>query len=100
MLDIVYRPKVLEQIDAISNYTIAEWGHTQAKHYVANLRRQIQFAAEFPGIGSEVIGLPVQYRKVRSGTHRIIYRFDDSQLLVVAIIHEREDMPEDFDDVR
>jgi toxin ParE1/3/4 len=97
MLDVVFRPKVLAQIDEISDLTIAEWGEPQAKAYVAEIRRQIERAAEFPGIGSSAYGLPADYRKVRAGSHRIIYRTTPTALIVIRIIHEREDVPDDLD---
>jgi plasmid stabilization system protein ParE len=70
----------------------------QAKAYVEGIRRQISQAAEFPGIGSSVHGLPADYRKIRAGSHRIIYRHTDTELIVVRIIHERQDVPSDIDD--
>lgn len=82
----------------ISQYTKAEWGEAQAKRYLADLRRQIEFAAEFPGIGSEAMGLPKEYRKARSGSHRAIYRCSETELVVVRIVHEREDVPDDWGD--
>lgn len=97
MLDVVFRPKVPAQIDQISDQTIAEWEEPQAKAYVAEIRRQIERAAEFPGIGSSAYGLPVHYRKVRAGSHRIIYRSTPTALIVVRIILEREDVPDDLD---
>lgn len=97
MLEIVFRPAVLAQIEEISDLTIAEWGERQAKAYVEGLRQQIIQAAEFPGIGSPVHGLPADYRKVRAGSHRIIYRQTDTKLIVVRIIHERQDVPDDLE---
>lgn len=97
MLDVVFRPRVLAQIDEISDLTIAEWGETKAKAYVAEIRRQIERAAEFPGIGSSAYGLPTDYRKVRAGSHRIVYRSTKTQLIVIRIIHEREDVPDDLE---
>lgn len=97
MLKIVYRPRAIAQIDAIADRTIAEWGESQASKYVADIRRQIEFAAEFPGIGSEALGLPSEYRKTRSGSHRVIYRFNENELIVIQIIHEREDVPDVLD---
>ena len=75
-----------------------EWGQAQANRYIEDLRRQIVFAAEFPCIGSEVYGLPAQYRKVRSGTHRAIYRCTETQLIVVRVIHASEDVSEEIED--
>ncbi|VVT13991.1 type II toxin-antitoxin system RelE/ParE family toxin [Erythrobacter sp. EC-HK427] len=97
MLEIVYTPHVHTKLEEIADYTIAEWGQTQAKKYLADIRSQIEFAAEFPGIGSAVYGLSPEYRKLKSGSHRIIYRTNDSQLIVVRIVHERDDVPDDLD---
>lgn len=99
MLDVIFRPRAEEELGQIAEYTKSEWGEAQAKRYVADLRRQIEFVAEFPGAGSPAIGLPPQYRKIRSGSHRAIYRCTNFQLIVVRIIHEREDVPDEIEDV-
>lgn len=52
--------------------------------------------AETPGIGSAVFGLPADYRKVPSGSHRVIFRCTETQLIVVRIIHAREDVGDDW----
>jgi plasmid stabilization system protein ParE len=44
------------------------------------------------------MGLPAEYRKVRSGAHRAIYRCTATELVVVRIVHEREDVPDDVGD--
>ncbi len=67
-----------------------------AKKYIEDIRRQIQFAADHPGVGSKVLGLPAEYRKLISGSHRVIYRYTNVELIVVRIIHEREDVPDDI----
>lgn len=92
MLEVVLRPQVEIELLEISRYTKAQWGEAQAKRYLEDLRRQIDFAAEFPGIGSQTVGLPNEYRKIRSGAHRAIYRCTETELIVVRIIHEREDI--------
>ena len=98
MREIVFRPRAQEDILNIARYTRTEWGEPQAKRYIEDLRRQIAFAGEFPGIGSDAFGLPVQYRKVRSGVHRAIYRCSDTQLVVVRILHSSEDVPDEIED--
>jgi len=98
MLKIVFRPCAESDLLAITRYTKAEYGNAQAKRYIEDLRSQITFAAEFPGIGSEARGLPSTYRKVRSGSHRAIYRCTEHELIIVRIVHEREDMPDEIED--
>ena len=97
MLEVVYRPLVFNELEAIADYTIGEWGQTQAKKYLDDIRSQIEFAAEFSGIGSAVYGLSPEYRKLKSGSHRIIYRTTDKQLIVGRIAHERDDVPDDLE---
>lgn len=98
MREVIWRPRAEADLDAITDYTIAEWGATQAKRYVLDIRRQIDFAVDAPGIGSEAFGLPAEYRKLRAGHHRVLYRYTDSEFIVVRIIHEREDVPEEIED--
>ena len=98
MLEVIYRPKAEDDLTNIANYTSAEWGEQQAKNYVVEIRHKIMFAAEFPGIGASSAGLPTDYRKTPAGSHRIIFRTNERQLIVIRIIHEREDVPDDRDE--
>ncbi len=98
MLEIVLRPRAEADILTIAQYTIAEHGEAPAKRYIEDLRRQIEFASRFPGVGSEAFGLPPEYRKVRSGSHRAIYRCTETELVVVRVIHDREDVPDEIED--
>jgi toxin ParE1/3/4 len=98
MLEVVLRPRAAADFFQIAQYTRAEWGEAQAKRYLEDLRRQIDFAAEFPGIGSPAVGLPPQYRKIRSGAHRAIYRCTETELIVLRVVHEREDVPDENED--
>ncbi len=98
MLEVILRPAAEADLLAITHYTKAEWGEAQAKRYVEDLRRQITFAAEFPGAGSDAVGLPREYRKVRSGMHRVIYRCTDTELIVVRVLHASQDVPDDVED--
>ncbi|WP_293697864.1 MULTISPECIES: type II toxin-antitoxin system RelE/ParE family toxin [unclassified Sphingopyxis] len=98
MLEVVLRPRAKADLLNVADYTKTEHGEKQAKQYVEDIRRQIDSAARFPGIGSNVFGLPDAYRKMRSGSHRIIYRYNETELLVVRILHEREDVPDEIED--
>lgn len=99
MLEIVFRPRAEADIDEIVAYAKTEYGERQAKRYVEEIQRQVAFAAEFPGTGSEAVGLPAEYRKVRSGLHRLIYRHTEHELIVVRIIHASQDVPDDIEDL-
>lgn len=98
MLEVVFKPRAEADLSAIAQYTKTEWGEQQAKHYLSDIRRQISFAAEIPGLGSEGFGLPPGYRKLRVGSHRVIYRCTADQLVVVRVLHVREDVPDDWEE--
>ena len=98
MREIVFRPRAEIELTNIAVYTKSAHGERQAKRYIEDLERQIAFTAEFPGIGSEAMGLPAAYRKVVSGLHRVIYRHTKRELIVVRILHASQDVPDDIED--
>lgn len=99
MLELVIRPRAERDLDAIADYSEAAHGQVVAKRYLQRLARELDFAREFPGAGSRATGLPDGYRKLRCGMHRIIYRYSDSELIVVRVLHQREDVPDEWDDL-
>ncbi len=98
MLEIVFRPQAEADLNSIADYTIAAWGEAQAKRYILDIRHQIETISQFLGMGSEAFGLSADYRKVRSGHHRVIYRYTETELIIVRILHEREDVPDEIED--
>jgi toxin ParE1/3/4 len=98
MLEIVFRPKAEAELEAIADYTKAAWGDAQAKRYLLDIRRKIDSTLDYPAMGSAVFGLPAAYRKIHVGHHRIIYRYTDTEFIIVRIVHEREDVAEEIED--
>jgi len=98
MREVVLRPRAKADLLNVADYTKVEHGEKQAKQYIEDIRQQIESAARFPGIGSDAFGLPQAYRKIRSGSHRIIYRYNETEFIVVRILHQREDVPEEIED--
>lgn len=97
MIRLVLRSAARRDLVEIWLYTADQWGAAQAENYTAAMGREIRNALAFPRIGSQVEGLPNDYRELTSGKHRIIYRYSDTELVVVRIIHERQDVPEDLE---
>ncbi|MBL0924978.1 MAG: type II toxin-antitoxin system RelE/ParE family toxin [Sphingomonadaceae bacterium] len=98
MLEIVFRPKAEADLEAIADYTKAAWGDAQAKRYLLDIRNKIAATIHYPGMGSRVFGLPSVYRKIPCGHHRAIYRFTDTEFIVVRIVHERDDVLDEIED--
>jgi toxin ParE1/3/4 len=95
---LVVRPAARREITDIWHYTADRWGVEQADAYVRQIETAIARAQELTNIGSSVYGLPSAYRKMKSGSHRVIYRCADDTLFVVRILHEREDVPDEIED--
>lgn len=98
MNKLIIRPAARREITDIWLYTANRWGVAQADAYVRQIETVIARAQELPDIGSAVYGLPSAYRKMKSGSHRIVYRCIDNTLIVVRILHEREDVPDEIED--
>jgi toxin ParE1/3/4 len=82
----------------IWRYTADRWGAEQADAYIGQIRTAIARALSHPQTGGPVAGLPAVYRKLRSGSHRIIYRLAGGDLIVVRVLHERQDVPDEIED--
>lgn len=98
MRKVIYRPRAAADLSTIADYTKTEHGEVQAKRYLAEIRKQIGLVAELPAIGTAVHGLPTGYRKIGSGLHRIVYRHTNNELIVIRILHAKQDMPDEIAD--
>ena len=96
MIHLVLRPRARRDLANIWLYTADRWGTDHADAYVASINAEMQRILAFPRSGSRVVGLPDDYRKIRSGSHRAIYRWTDAELIVVRVVHAREDVAEDW----
>ena len=97
-LKLVVSPAARRKMAEIWRYTADRWGIGQADAYLGQIYSTIARAVELPGIGGPVTGLPPIYRKLKAGSHRVIYRCTADELIVVHVIHEREDVPDEIED--
>ncbi len=91
-IELIFRPEAEADICRISDYTEVEWGRAQAKRYVMDINIAIKGLLEFPAKGTTVPLLGPNYRKISSGSHRILYRLDGANIVIVRILHERMDV--------
>lgn len=91
MRSVILRPEAEVDIEDTADYTIEQWGIEQARHYVGDIRRTIEYLAvnglRHPEEAEVFPGL----RRARSGHHFIFYLIDDERVDVVRILHERRD---------
>ena len=76
---------------AILGYTIEHWGKAQARRYVNDLRNTCTEVAAMPGLGRESQWAGPGIRSFPSQSHVIYYRPAPDGILVLAVIHKRQD---------
>ncbi|OWV39202.1 type II toxin-antitoxin system RelE/ParE family toxin [Mameliella alba] len=82
----------LEDLLAIWLYTDERWGEEQADRYQDELHDACQRVADGEGFTSEVEGKP-EVRYHHCGRHFIFYVQSKSEVVVIAVLHERMDLP-------
>ncbi|WP_454596957.1 type II toxin-antitoxin system RelE/ParE family toxin [Qipengyuania sp. SM2507] len=97
-MNYILRPAARADLASIWAYTAQRWAVDQADNYITGITSRIESAARTPEIGSPMGGLPSAYRKAAFESHRILYRITDRDMIVVRILHARQDVPETFAD--
>lgn len=92
MRSILIRPEAEIDIEVIADYTIAQWGIEQARHYVGDLRKAIERLAVDGLRRAEEAELFPGLRRARSGHHFIFYLIDEERVDVIRVLHERRDV--------
>jgi toxin ParE1/3/4 len=92
----ILHPAARQDMSEIWLYTADKWGVDQADSYIRQIETDMRRAFAFPEAGSTVTGLPTAYRKLPTGSHRIIYSWSGHAITVLRILHERQDLPEDW----
>jgi toxin ParE1/3/4 len=91
MREVILRPDAEQDIEGVADYSIAEWGHEQARKYVGDLRRAIEALAlsalRYPLYDDVYPGL----RRKRSGMHHIYYLASKDSVEVLKVIHVARD---------
>ncbi|MFU7528300.1 type II toxin-antitoxin system RelE/ParE family toxin [Qipengyuania sp. ASV99] len=96
-MPLVIRPEALRDLANVWSYTAKAWGTEQADIYIGEINDCMNKLLDFPEMGGRVDGLPSEYRKFPARSHRVIYRVSEADLIVVRVVHKREDMPDDPD---
>lgn len=85
------RPKAIEDLDSIWEYTTRTWTQKQAEKYIRLLTAGFERIAEKPTIGSPCDDIREGYRKYRVGHHVVFYLVQDGVIDAVRVLHERMD---------
>lgn len=90
------RPKALQDLEAIWNYTLDTWGEEQADQYILDLNDGFESLMVYPEKGRACDDIRKDYRKYEIGKHIVFYRPIPKGIEVVRILHQRMDPERHF----
>lgn len=92
MLNIVRRPLALKDAKDIWVCTRDKWGEKQANQYLKKLDKAITGLTIHPKKGKIAPFIHTGVHLYRAERHVILYYFDQSELIIARIVHERMDI--------
>jgi toxin ParE1/3/4 len=75
----------------IADYTIGEFGLTQARQYRDNINACFKSLADNPHLGRSADELAPGLRRIRLQAHVIFYLHRQDQILIVRVLHHSMD---------
>jgi toxin ParE1/3/4 len=91
MREVILRPAAEADIENAADYTIAQWGHEQARSYVRELRRAVELLATTALRDPLYDDVHPGLRRKRSGMHHIYYLASKDCVEVLNVIHVQRD---------
>lgn len=87
-------PSALKDLDAIWDHSARKWSVGQADTYTRDLAADMAFLVQHPQIAPERREVRPPVRLYRSGSHLIIYRVEAGWILVLRVVHARQNWVE------
>jgi len=84
--------EAIDDLVEIDRFTERNWGRHKADEYVESLQSAFNDLCQFPSIGRWRKGIPRGMRIWTAKRHLIFYRAVDTELQIVRVIHERQDI--------
>ena len=88
--------RAVSDIESIAEYTIDQFGLTQARQYRDSLKSCLEQLADNPQIGQDAEQLAHGLKRFNHQSHVIFYVQETDGLLIVRILHSRMDVPRHF----
>jgi len=73
----------------IRRYTLTQWGESQSKKYLSELRQTIKLLSDTPALGKQRPDIAVGVFSFPHASHIIYYILDKHQLVVFGVLHKR-----------
>jgi toxin ParE1/3/4 len=81
---------------AITEYTIQQWGEAQADKYLEQLENGLSKVQNNPNIGRIRTDISDRHRSILVEKHIIIYFVQDNKIFVSRILHQSRDVSSIF----
>ena len=85
-----FTPAARRDLDSIWDYTARIWSVSQAEAYLRGLFDVVDMVCQYPEMTREHIEFRPPVRLYRFRSHLVIYRVEDETILVVRIVHCRQ----------
>jgi toxin ParE1/3/4 len=89
-------PEAEDDIAAILQFSLDQWGFQQSEEYGAELYEAIENLLLFPKRGTSRPDIFDNARTLVSGKHVIYYRIDGQTISIVRVLHSRLDISRIF----
>ena len=73
----------------IAEYTIRQWGESQAERYIGELEDCAQMLTANPRLGRACDYILPDLRRYEHGKHVLFYRQDSNGIVIFRILHQR-----------
>ncbi len=92
-MKLIWSPLAIERISEIANY-IAQDNPAAAEKWVDKIFEQVERLHEFPESGRIVPEIKNKmFREIISGNYRVIYKYEDLQVLILTVRHGKQILP-------
>ena len=93
-----FSPAAQDDLSAIWDYTVHNWGVAQAERYILGIREACEALADGRRKGSNADNIRPSYRKLTVGSHVMFFRVTvGGEIDVIRILHQRMDVAGHFE---
>lgn len=90
-------PRALQDLDAIADYSLKEWGERQTLKYISEIEDRLVWLGEHPLLGRAREDIGPNYRSFRQGSHIIFYLIGEELITIIGIPHAAMDIQAHFE---
>ena len=88
MLELLFSPKAIQDLEEIFEYSFHTWSYAQAIKYQDQLYQGVLELCKNPDLGKQYSFKAGDYRYKKVNRHLIFYRTNIEQCIVIRILHE------------